>query len=82
MTLIDLHSCFTNVKGNMVENPDYSNFNIWRGISGLYFQFILAYNLFDMLISIKLLPVWAQVSLVISETYLHLMGILLALSFS
>ena len=34
MTLIDLHSCYTNVEGNMIESQEYSNFNIWRGISG------------------------------------------------
>jgi len=33
MTLLDLHSSFTNVEGNMIESQEYSNFSIWRGIS-------------------------------------------------
>ncbi|XP_045187177.1 RNA-binding protein Pasilla-like isoform X3 [Mercenaria mercenaria] len=30
MTLLDLHSRFTNVEGNMIESQDYNSFSIWR----------------------------------------------------
>ena len=32
MTLLDLHSCLSNVDEHMTDSQEYMNFNVWKGI--------------------------------------------------